>query len=108
MITSFHMIQTMGLAVTLAAGVAACSSISADDACRTATCQSDRQISAAVEARFAKRAEFLPNSIHVQTHDGVVYLYGFVDTRYEKAIATSIARVKGVKDVRNELAEYAM
>lgn len=48
----------------------------------------------------------MPNTIRVQTYDGVVYLYGFVDTEYELALATDIARVPGVKEVRNELCEW--
>lgn len=104
MVTSRQM-RRAALALTLVAALPACSTF---EACQSQACLTDQKISSEVEKQFAKRAEFLPNTVHVQTHDGVVYLYGFVDTQYEKAIATSVAKVQGVKDVRNELRGWPM
>lgn len=104
MVTSRQM-RRAALALTLVAALPACSAF---EACQSQACLTDQKISSEVEKQFDKRAEFLPNTVHVQTHDGVVYLYGFVDTQYEKAIATSVAKVQGVKDVRNELRGWPM
>lgn len=93
------------LALPVVGLLAGCSSL---DACPSATCLNDQKISAEVEHQFDERAEFLPGTIRVQTYDGVVYLYGFVDTQYEKTLATSVAKVKGVKSVRNELREWPL
>jgi osmotically-inducible protein OsmY len=61
--------------------------------CGFAGCPGDAQISAAVEARLHQHpAVEPPNVIRVQTLDGVVYLYGVVDTELERYIAESAAR----------------
>ncbi len=72
--------------------------------CQTAACENDRKLSAEVLWQLNHRASFDPNSIRVQTYDGVVYLYGLVDTDFERVLAADIAMVPGVREVRNELA----
>jgi osmotically-inducible protein OsmY len=93
----------LALALMAGATLAGCA---AYEPCQTASCTADRAISAEVLRQFSYRDAFMPNTIRVQTYDGVVYLYGFVDTEYELALATDIARVPGVKEVRNELCEW--
>jgi osmotically-inducible protein OsmY len=45
-----------------------------------------------------------PNLIRVQTLDGVVYLYGLVDTAFERELAEAIAReTPGVARVVNSI-----
>lgn len=71
--------------------------------CKTPACENDRRISAEVLWQLNTRASFQPNSIRVQTYDGEVYLYGMVDTDFERTLAADIARIPGVRDVHNEL-----
>lgn len=93
------------MAFTLMLGIAL-TACEAYEPCQIASCTADRAISAEVARQFTLNDAFMPNTIRVQTYDGVVYLYGFVDTDYERALATDIAKVSGVKEVRNELSEW--
>ncbi len=65
----------------------------------------DAKISAEVRTQFGQCAAFdAPNSISVQTHDGVVYLRGLVSTPYQIEEARSLAaRVAGASRVENLL-----
>jgi len=67
-------------------------------------CPGDSQITAEVQALFERHPE-LGTSIHVQTLDHVVYLYGLVDTPLGSAIAESVAlEAPGVTRVVNSIA----
>jgi hypothetical protein len=67
-------------------------------------CPSDAQVTAEVKALFDRHPE-LGTSIHVQTLDHVVYLYGLVDTPLGSEIAESVARkAPGVTRVVSSIA----
>jgi len=64
----------------------------------------DAHISDDVRATIFHHAEFAGDDIAVQTHDGVVYLHGVVDTNVERDAAENLARATpGVKRVVNAL-----
>jgi osmotically-inducible protein OsmY len=55
-------------------------------------CPGDAKITAAVQAQLDQYPALeAPNSVHVRTLDGVVYLYGQVDTDLERQLAESVA-----------------
>jgi len=65
---------------------------------------SDAQITEQIREAVFKRAEFAGDEISVQTHDGIVYLHGLVDTNVERAAVESMAKdTPGVKRVVNAL-----
>jgi osmotically-inducible protein OsmY len=68
-------------------------------------CPGDAKIAADVSAAFTHHAELQPpNMIDVQTIDGVVYLYGLVDTDYQLQMAEAVAhQVPGVTKVVNSI-----
>jgi osmotically-inducible protein OsmY len=68
-------------------------------------CPGDAQITAAVQAAFAEHAELQPpNLLTIQTVDGVVYLYGLVDTDYQRQVAEMVAhQAPGVTKVINSI-----
>ncbi len=83
----------------LVAGTVGCTSL---QACQTAQCSADEQITAAVHQRI----EHSPTSfglIHVSTENGIVYLHGGVSTSVEAAAIEELAHVPGAKDVVNDL-----
>lgn len=64
----------------------------------------DARISADLRAAIFHHAEFAGDDIAVQTHDGVVYLHGVVDTNVERDTAENLAKATpGVKRVVNAL-----
>jgi osmotically-inducible protein OsmY len=64
----------------------------------------DRRISTDVRDAIFHHAEFAGDDISVQTHDGVVYLHGVVDTNVERDAAEKLAQATpGVKRVVNAL-----
>ena len=73
--------------------------------CGVGGCPGDAEITAAVQAEFARRAELRPpNVLNVQTIDGVVYLYGLVDTDLQRQMAESAAhQAPGVTKVINSI-----
>jgi osmotically-inducible protein OsmY len=68
-------------------------------------CPGDAKIAADVSAAFVQHAELQPpNLIDVAAVDGVVYLYGLVDTDYQRQMAEAVAhRVPGVTKVVNSI-----
>jgi osmotically-inducible protein OsmY len=68
-------------------------------------CAGDAKIAAAVSAAFTHHAELQPpNLIDVRAIDGVVYLYGLVDTDYQQQMAEAVAhQVPGVTKVVNSI-----
>ena len=64
----------------------------------------DARISGDVRDAIFHHAEFAGDDISVQTHDGVVYLHGVVDTNVERDAAENLAKATpGVKRVVNAL-----
>lgn len=91
---------TVVLALLL--GLAGCA---AYQKCGVGGCAGDAAITSAVQAEFAKHAELqAPNVLNVQTIDGVVYLYGLVDTDLQRQVAESVAgQTPGVAKVINSI-----
>ena len=90
------------LALCMASTLAACASY---EKCGFAGCPGDAQITADVRALFDRHPELGPSGLlTVHTLDGLVYLYGVVDTDLVRQEAESIAlKVHGVKKVVNSL-----
>jgi osmotically-inducible protein OsmY len=74
--------------------------------CTSESCKSDAKISADVKAHLNEYRELgPPNSVYVQTRDGVVYLTGQVATDLQRTTAESVAqKVPGVVQVVNSIA----
>jgi osmotically-inducible protein OsmY len=68
-------------------------------------CSGDAKIAADVRALFQQHPVLEPpNLLTVQTLDRVVYLYGLVDTDYERELAELVARqAPGVAKVVNSI-----
>lgn len=92
----------LALAACLAWALAGCAPY---EKCGFAGCPGDAQISAAVRALFIQHPELGPPALlSVKTLDGVVYLYGVVNTDLVREQAESIAlQAPGVKKVVNSL-----
>jgi osmotically-inducible protein OsmY len=92
----------LALAACLAGALCACAPY---EKCGFAGCPGDAQITAAVRASFVRHPDLGPPALmSVQTLDGVVYLYGVVNTDLVREQAESIAlQVHGVKKVVNSL-----
>jgi osmotically-inducible protein OsmY len=95
--------RAMALCVCLAV-LAGCASFGQCGALRE--CPADAKISAEVRTLLAQSPALgAPNSIRVQTMQGVVYLRGLVSTPYQIEEAGSIAeQAAGVSNVQNMLA----
>jgi hyperosmotically inducible protein len=64
----------------------------------------DTAITTAVKARFVENRDVDATSIRVETLNGTVMLSGFAKNGTERSTAETLAlRVKGVKEVRNEI-----
>jgi|SRR5271170_5292053 len=89
-------------AVILAAHLFGCA---AYRKCGTDGCPGDAEITARVQALFKLHPELEPpNLLDVQTLDHVVYLYGLVDTDFEREMAESVAlQAIGVSKVVNSI-----
>jgi len=74
--------------------------------CESEQCKNDAKITADVQAKLKERRELgAPNTVYVQTRDGVVYLTGQVTTDLQRDTAESIAgKVPGVVRVVNSIA----
>ena len=65
----------------------------------------DAAITTSVKGRFVDNKDVDASAIKVETLKGTVMLSGFAKNALEKSTAESIAmRVKGVKEVKNEIA----
>jgi osmotically-inducible protein OsmY len=73
--------------------------------CGFSGCPGDTEITAQVNALLAQHPALEPpNLVHVQTLDHVVYLYGVLDTDYQRLLAQSVARdAPGVSRVVNSI-----
>jgi osmotically-inducible protein OsmY len=90
------------LAVLLAVDLSGCA---AYRKCGFEGCPGDANITAGVTALFRQHPILEPpNLLTVQTFDHVVYLYGLVDTDYEREIAELVAlQAPGVARVVNSI-----
>lgn len=92
----------LALAACLTWALAGCAPY---EKCGFAGCPGDAQITAEVRALFDRHPELGPSGLlSVKTLDGVVYLYGVVNTDLVRDQAQSIAlQATGVKKVVNSL-----
>ena len=93
-------------AVAFAAVILACvCGCAAYRKCGFAGCPGDAKISADVRTLFERHPELQPpNLLDVQALDHVVYLYGLVDTDFEREMAESVAlQASGVTRVVNSI-----
>jgi len=74
--------------------------------CVSEECKNDAKITADVQSQLKERRELGgPNTVYVQTRDGVVYLTGQVTTDLQRDTAESLAgKVPGVVRVVNSIA----
>ena len=81
--------------------VALLSGCAAHAPCASDRCRGDRDITSEVQALIREHPALeAPNSVRVQTEDGVVYLYGQVSTEVERSEAEALAhQVAGVRRV---------
>jgi len=94
----------LGLAFILVCALALQACVSSP--CTSEACQGDAKITAAVQAKLKEHRELgAPNSVYVQTRDGVVYLSGQVATDPQRETAENVAgQVAGVVRVVNSIA----
>jgi osmotically-inducible protein OsmY len=94
---SYRSIIRATIATGMLVGLGACASTSVGD---KPAPNPDTNITDQIRTTIFKRAELAGDDINVQTHGGVVYLYGLVDTNVERDTVESIANaVPGVKRV---------
>jgi osmotically-inducible protein OsmY len=76
--------------------------------CGLGGCPGDKNITAEVETLFAEHGALeVPNELHVQTLDRVVYLTGIVNSPREQQLATLVAfQAPGVTNVVNSIGLY--
>ncbi len=74
--------------------------------CTSESCQGDAKITADLQARLKEHRELgPPNTVYVQTREGVVYLTGQVATDLQRETAETIAeKVPGAVRVVNSIA----
>jgi osmotically-inducible protein OsmY len=74
--------------------------------CTSDSCKQDAKITADLKAKLKEHRELgPPNSVYVQTRDGVVYLTGQVATDLQRSTAESLAEnIPGVVSVVNSIA----
>ncbi len=63
----------------------------------------DTSITAAINARYLKESDVSAININVNTHNGVVTLYGSVPSRAVEDKAIQLAKVKGVKRIISKI-----
>jgi len=97
-------LQLSALALSVVAG-GALAGCAVYEKCGVSGCPGDAEITAQVQALFAKHPELEPpNLLQVQTLNHVVYLTGVVDTDYEQQMAEIVARqAPGVTKVINSI-----
>lgn len=59
--------------------------------CGRSGCPGDAELTAEVRALLSRYPTLAPDSVDVRTWDHVVYLYGLVNTEYERRLAESLA-----------------
>jgi osmotically-inducible protein OsmY len=85
----------------LSGALAGCS---ASQSCPPGGCQGDALIKQHVDQMIYDNKAIQPFSITVQAKNGVVYLYGIVDTQLQKnVIEEETGKIQGVKRVVNSI-----
>lgn len=93
--------SAFALALLLCGALGACS---ASHGCPPGGCEGDAKIKQQVEAMIYENKAIQPFSITVQAKEGVVYLYGIVDTQLQKnVLEEETAKIPGVKRVVNSI-----
>ncbi|HEX6834624.1 MAG TPA: BON domain-containing protein [Rudaea sp.] len=73
-------------------------------ACDSAKCAHDAEINAQVQTALSEKRDLPLEEVRVQTTNGIVYLYGIVDTELQRRIIEERAReITGVVDVVNSI-----
>ncbi|MGO8855829.1 MAG: BON domain-containing protein [Steroidobacteraceae bacterium] len=95
-------LSNLTVAIILAGALSGCAAYMK---CGFDGCPGDAEITANVRALFSQHPVLEPpNLLNVQTLDHVVYLYGLVDTDFEREIAESVAlQAPGVASVVNSI-----
>jgi osmotically-inducible protein OsmY len=77
--------------------------------CGLRGCPGDKAITTEVETLFSQHGALeVPNELHVQTLDRVVYLTGIVNSPREQQLATLVAfQAPGVANVVNSIGLYS-
>ena len=92
--------QVYGLAFgAISIAIVGCSSL---EACQTSECAADAKIAAEVRGRLQAMPSLAGGNVSVEASHGIVYLYGAVDTNYERILADEAARGAGAKEVYND------
>jgi osmotically-inducible protein OsmY len=87
--SSLNRICAAALALVLTGALCACA---AYEKCGFGGCPGDAQLEASVRAAFEQHPELEPpNLLKIQSVDHVVYLYGLVDTDFQRQMAESVA-----------------
>jgi osmotically-inducible protein OsmY len=94
--------RTLAFVLTLSGALCGCAEY---EKCGFDGCPGDAKLAASVRAAFVQHAELEPPSlITVQSVDGVVYLYGLVDTDLQRQMAEVVAhQTPGVAKVINSI-----
>ena len=94
-------LRAFALAAMLAGALAACSTT---PDCPAGGCAGDALIKQRVDQMIYDNKAIQPFSITVQAKNGVVYLYGIVDTQLQKnVLEDETAKIPGVKRVVNSI-----
>ena len=94
-------ISAVFAAALLSAALAGCA---ASPSCPPGGCQGDALIEQNVEQMIYDNKAIQPFSITVQAKNGVVYLYGIVDTQLQKnVLEEETGKIAGVKRVVNSI-----
>jgi osmotically-inducible protein OsmY len=101
-VSGYRRLCASASALILAGALGACA---AYEKCGFGGCPGDAQLEASVRAAFEQHAELgPPNLLNIQSVDHVVYLYGLLDTDFQRQMAESVAhQVPGVTKVINSI-----
>jgi hypothetical protein len=88
-VSGFRQLCMTASALILAGALSACA---AYQKCGFGGCPGDAQLEASVRAAFEQHAELEPpNLLKIQSVDHVIYLYGLVDTDFQRQMAELVA-----------------
>jgi osmotically-inducible protein OsmY len=95
-------LYALTLGTLFAAGLSGCAGFGK---CEPETCAADAKITADVRALIKQHRELgAPAAFRVQTYNGIVYLYGIVDTDLERQNFESlVSNLPNVKEVVNSV-----
>ena len=101
-VNKFRRLHASAFALTLTGALCGCA---AYEKCGLSGCPGDAQLAAGVRAAFEEHPELEPpNLLKVQSVDHVVYLYGLVDTDFQRQMAEAVAhQAPGVAKVINSI-----